>query len=147
MEMTIYEAMQAYLADVGIVLRFEAFESSAVMPRIAAGESDMWMILARATVPIPEPTIAISHAHANAHVTPARISDPQYNHYFSLGRTSVDQAERIAAYRWVQEWLHNNYRHIPVMEVKNAFAFNSNLIADFSSNMVFNPNLTWLRLA
>lgn len=148
-EMRMYEAMQAYLDDVGISLSFEAFDPSTAMPRIASGDTDMWLMVPRGSTPIAEPTLTLSdgHAHANAFLAPTRITDPEYNAYWDLGRFSLDVNERIEAYGKVQEWLHNNYRHIPILEVVNPFAYYDSVVADFNSYVVYGPNLCWVRLA
>ena len=148
-ELRIYESMQAYLADIGIELKFEAFDPSTAMPRIASGDTDMWIMVPRGAAPIAEPTLTLSdgHAHAGAFLAPTRITDPVYNSYWDAGKFSLDLNKRIEAYGKVQEWLHNNYRHIPIMEVVNPFAYYDKVVADFNSYEVYGPNLRWVKLA
>lgn len=146
-EMRVFESMQGYLSEVGIDMRFEAFESSSVMPRIAGGETDLFILGPMAGTPVTDPALTMTHAHAGAFLRPCVISDPVYNGYWDTGSNSIDQATRIEAYKNAQEWLHNNYRHIPIIEPKTAFAFHNSVIADLDVNNTFNPSLIWLKLA
>lgn len=146
-DIRINETIQAYLAEVGIVMNFESYESSAVMPRIAGGETDFFILTGVAGTEVPEPALLMQNCHAGSMLAPCKVTDEEYNSYWNQGLYSTDETTRIDAYTKCQEWLHNNYRHIPIMEYKAAYAYYDSKIASFTITTGFNADLTRVKLA
>jgi peptide/nickel transport system substrate-binding protein len=143
----IHETIQYYLGEVGITLNFTAQELSSIMPTIAQGSgSDMFVLLCMGAPSIPEPTAVIEHANDNTMIKTCVISDLQYNAYYDAFTGSNDEAIRIEAMNNVQQWLKDNYRHIPIAERSFAYAFNKK-IADVHITTAGNPELRFTELA
>ena len=141
MSVAAYETIQYYLAQVGIDLQYETLESGSAMPLIATGQTDMFL-LETTNAPVAEPALIMSHANDDSGLAPCKIMDEDYNAIWDAAFSTTDEAERIELYGQCQDWLWENYWHIPVMEYISAYAYNEkvaelNIVGNWCANMRF----------
>ena len=58
-----------------------------------------------------------------------RITDPDFNADLRAGVSTSDEAERQAAYEAAQQWIHDNYRVIPICEIQVGCVYRTSKIA------------------
>ncbi|MGI6326606.1 MAG: ABC transporter substrate-binding protein [Saccharofermentanales bacterium] len=62
----------------------------------------------------------------------AAITDTVYGDLMITANMTTDDAERIAMYKQVDDYLYDNYQLIPIAELLVGFAYNNDIVSDFS---------------
>ena len=121
--MSMYETIQYYLSEVGITLNYTANEMSAVMPMVAMGQVDFFVLLCNSASSVPDPTAVLEHARADAMLQACKITDPEYNEYYQDFITNTDETARKEDMNWIQDWHKENCWLLPTAESLFAYAY------------------------
>lgn len=126
----IAEALQAYLADVGINLVVESYDIGTAMSYFMAADLDI--SIGELNVPCIDPAqayVVAEPTHTNACMiqTGDEIVDLLYG-----AKYEMDETAREAAYADVQQWFYDNYRWLPICEKMQANCF-SDRIAEWDA--------------
>lgn len=133
-EQRFYEALQGYLADIGITMNFECFDTNTIIGRQASGETDLFLMGGKGAVNYPEPYLALDKATANFPLKPCIVSDPEWLALYDNGLHTVDTDKRVEYYNKMQDWMKENCRWIPVYQQAGAICWNSKIISDIKTN-------------
>ena len=138
----IWEVLQASMAEIGITLNFEGYDiPSAIANWLQPGSTDMMLVNVMGGNPMCEPYLSLSMTAANGVFSGARITDETYNGFLNAGTYSVDPEVRAENYAAAQQWLHDNFLCIPLVEDAHCFAYNSSVVSacHFATALKFNP--------
>jgi len=146
-EQRFYEALQGYLADIGITMSFECSDTNTIISRQASGETDLFLMGGKGSVPYPEPYLALQKATPDCPLKPCAISDPEWTELFNNGLNTIDSEKRIEYYNQMQDWMKENCRWIPVYQQAGALCWNTKVIADIDTDTTTRLNLNNVTLA
>lgn len=139
-----YEMFQAYLDQIGVHLNLTAYDVPTCIP--------MWMnegVTAIQTMkvtggnPMREPHSALSAQCVTGVFPAARVLDEEYNEYYLKSAYSTNSEVRSAAYKSMQNWLHENYQCLPLFEETACFAYNTGVISGCEFASVERPDLLY----
>lgn len=135
------EAIQAFLADVGINVNVESYDIPTAVPIFMAGETDIVINSMGASALDPDQTYdTVKGNSTNATV---RISDPEMDNYLMTGRNSVDPEVRRENYENAQKWLYDSYRQVPLCDVAICYVYRD-YIESFATVIPQAPDLTYV---
>ena len=140
------EALQAFLAEIGINLSVESYDPPTAVPMFMSGDTDMvWNSLGSTSACDPAQVYAnTGETSTNAS---ARIEDEAVVTALREGSATVDPEVRRTSYESVQQWLQDNCRYIPICDINVCYAFNNAKIAEFNSTTPAGPNLCFVHFA
>lgn len=140
------EALQAYLAEVGIVVNVQSYDMATAVPMFIAGDTDVvWNSLGSTSACDPAQVYANTGATStNASV---KITDETVVNALTEGSASVDAATRQSCYETVQNWLQDNCRYIPIANLNICYAYNTSRVAEFNTTTPAGPNLCFVHFA
>lgn len=143
---TMAEALQAFLAEVGIVLNVSSYDMATAVPMFIAGETDLvWNSLGSTSACDPAQVYAnTGSTSSNASV---RISDESVIAALDEGSSTVDVTTRQSAYEQVQHWLQDNCRYIPICDINICFAYHTDRVSQFNTTTPAGPNLCYVHFA
>ena len=121
----IAEALQAYLAEVGITLTVESYDLSTAMSYFMAADLDI--AISELAIPCVDPAQAYvvaepTHTNACTIQTDEEIVDLLY-----AAKYEMDSEAREQAYADVQDWFYNSYRWLPICEKLQANCFSDRI--------------------
>lgn len=120
-QLTMAEIIQAYLAEVGIVMNIESYESSVAIPMYRNGECDAFFCMT-STNGYPS-SVYMNIAQSTSTMKGIMSTDEEFNDYLDRGAGETDPAEAQAIYEWVQDWQHENTYSVPLVEVQWALIY------------------------
>ena len=125
------EAMQAYLADVGITLNFQSYDVPTAVGYFREGGTDFQLQTVNGGNEQCEPHLAYSAMYPDSIFPCVRIDDAELQELLNAALYSTDDAVREENYRAVQQWLYDNYMAIPICESATAYVYNTDTVAEF----------------
>ena len=140
------EALQAYLGAVGITLNVQSFDMPTAVPMFMAGETDLvWNSLGSTSACDPAQVYAnTGSTSTNASV---KITDAELAGALDEASATVDAAARQEAYEFVQTWLQDNCRYIPICDINIGYAYHTDRVAEFNTTTPAGPNLCYVHFA
>lgn len=114
------EAIQSYLAEIGITVNIEAYDRSAAIGVIAGGGTDLAI---HSWGEAYDPDNAFANLMSTGTNMTIAQTDEQLNEWVLTGQTSVDDEVRAEAYANVQQWLNDNCVVIPLCYVNNCAVY------------------------
>lgn len=143
---TMGEALQAYLAEVGITVNVQSYDMATAVPMFIAGETDMvWNSLGSTSA--CDPAQVYANTGETSTNTSVKINDESVVAALNKGSASVDDATRQVCYEEVQHWLQDNCRYIPIANLNICYAFNTSRVAEFNTTTPAGPNLCFVHFA
>lgn len=134
----IAEAVQAYLAAVGITVNVESYDLATAVPIFMAAETDLVINSMGASALDPDQQLdTVKATSTNATV---RVTDELMAGYLQTGRDSVDTAVRQEAYENAQNWMYENIRQVTLCEVFYCYCYRP-YITSLATVSVQYPNL------
>ena len=121
------EAVQGYLADVGINVSVESYDTSTVLGMYMQGDTDMSIFSLTGMGATLEPWNSLAVYSGTGPFPCMTVSDPDYNELLNKGLVVTDQAERDEIYKEVDNWLYDNYWCVPVCERLEGYCYNSSI--------------------
>lgn len=115
------EAIQGYLADVGINFTFDLFEIPTAIPMFMSGQTDGIIKTAMGGAFCLEPDQIYDTMKATSTNIACAVTDEEFDSYLMDGLYSVDPAVREECYGNAQTWLRDNYWAIPICESAAAY--------------------------
>lgn len=129
------EAIQGYLAAVGIEVTVSSYDLPTALGMYMEGQSDLTTLSVRGGNGTLEPYQVVSGIDENASFQCMANHDPEFNELLSIGLHSIDEDIRWDAYAQADEWLYDNFHSLPICETMSAIAYNSR-ISSFNQSTV-----------
>lgn len=137
------EAIQGYLAMVGITVEIEAYDLITCITSYMAGETD---IVINSVDNAIDPDQNYNTVKSNSTNLSVMLSDEELNTYLSEGCNSVDEEIRSEAYKSVQQWMYDNYWQIPICD-KLACAVWRPYIEELPMTSAATPDLRYVKFS
>lgn len=115
------EAIQAYLAEVGINFTFDSYDIPTAIPMFMSGQTDGILKTAQGGAHCLEPDQIYDTMKASSTNISCAVQDEVFDSYLMDGLYSVDTATRKECYENAQIWLRENYWAIPICESSAAY--------------------------
>ncbi|MGI5971182.1 MAG: ABC transporter substrate-binding protein [Oscillospiraceae bacterium] len=118
------EAIQAYLAEIGIILNVNVYDIPTFIPMLINGEGDSSMQSTGGAGgnPAHEPNTSLSTMVLTGFKIQA-IPDQQFNDLMNAGLATTDPDKRTEIYKQVDQWLYDKFQAIPIYEALEAYAY------------------------
>jgi ABC-type transport system substrate-binding protein len=95
-----------------------------------------------------EPYRALSNFAEGYGMLPACVvSDEKFNELFQEGSFTTDESQRAAAYKDLQEYVHDHALFIPIYESIDAVAFNPQVVSSVNFHSAVSANLRFVTFA
>lgn len=131
------EAIQSYLAEIGITLNIEAYDRSAAIGVIASGGTDLAI---HSWGEAYDPDNAFANLMSTGTNKTIAQTDEELNKWLLTGQTSVDDEVRAEVYGNVQQWLNDNCIVIPMCYVNNCAVYRPYVTSLYAPTMA-SPDL------
>lgn len=119
-------AVQSYWDAIGVTLDIESCDLATAISHFKASETDIVLDQGATVTMDPYEKLMMSlDSSTNATI---RITDPDFNASLRAGVATTDEAARSEAYEAAQQWIHDNYRIIPICEIQEAEVFRASKI-------------------
>lgn len=126
------EAVQFYLAEIGISLIIEPMDIPTLVPTLITGGGDICMQSTVSGGNAPKEVNTVVSPLASDGFAMMAIPDPEFNDLLAQGLNTTDSARRAEIYKQIDQWLYDNYQVIPVCERAEAFCYNTEKLASMS---------------
>ena len=113
------EAMQAYLADLGITLTIEPADAATWQDALNKGTCDI--SIASMTAATADPAHALNNLRNTSTVVVSRVDDERFNELMQAGTDAMDETERTEVYAELQQYVYDNVLEIPVHHRQQAY--------------------------
>lgn len=133
------EAIQSYLAAIGITVNIEAYDRSAAIGVIAGGGTDLAI---HSWGEAYDPDNAFANLMSTGTNMTIAQTDEQLNEWLLTGQTSVDDEVRGDVYGNVQQWLSDNCVVIPMCYVNNCAVYRP-YVTDLYAPTMASPDLRY----
>lgn len=132
------EALQGYCSAVGITIKVEVYDPPTAFSHFISGDGDITFqgLSNSGGNPSMEPDRALS-AFAAGNFPMMAIEDEEFNSMLSASISTIDQEERTAIYKQVDEWLYDNYYAYPMSESYEAYCYNTDVFAQLDLEFFF----------
>lgn len=138
------EALQFYLAELGITLTINEMDIPTLIPTLIGGGGDLSLQSTAANGNAPKEVNTVVSPLAATGFQIMAISDPEFNDLLAQGLNTTDNAERVEVYKKIDQWLFDNNQVIPICERGEAYCFNNAKIASFSIASVTRGSLAFV---
>ncbi len=136
------EAIQAYLAMVGINVHVDACDWTTAVTHFMKNETDVVINSMGCTTLDPDQQFdTVGEWSTNGSV---RITEEPMVTYLNTGRYSVDPAVREEAYHNAQVWMYENIRQVAFAEPQYCYCYRPYISSDFWCASVEMPNLRFV---
>lgn len=139
------EAIQAYLAAVGIQVNVNACDWTTAVTHFMNNETDFVINSMGCTSLDPDQQLdTVGPWSTNGSV---KVTEEPMATYLTTGRYSVDEEVRAEAYANAQNWMYENVRQVAFAEPAYCYCFRPYINSDFWCAHVEAPNLRWVTFA
>lgn len=128
---TIAEAIQFCASQVGFNISIEVNDPTVAVPIMAAGEVDFMLKETPGGAYLNDPCMLYDNYSPTAFLTASRMTNEEWVGYYHDSLYTIDDDARAAAYASCQEYLHDNFRAVPLCERTSMTVWNTDVIADF----------------
>jgi ABC-type transport system substrate-binding protein len=94
-----------------------------------------------------EPFVSLSQTSAQGGMPGARVMDAAYNELFDASIYTTDHETRTEKTGEVQQWLHDNFQAIPLIEDTHCLAYHTDVISECGFNSAVRADLLYCRAA
>ena len=137
------EAIQAYLAAVGIQVNVDACDWTTAVTHFMNNETDFVINSMGCTTLDPDQQFdTVGEWSTNGSV---RVTDPEMAGYLTTGRYSSDPAVREKAYADAQTWMYENIRQVAFAEPYYCYCYRPYIDGSFWCAAVETPNLRFVQ--
>ena len=139
------EAIQAYLAVVGINVNVNACDWTTAVTHFMNNETDFVINSMGCTSLDPDQQLdTVGPWSTNGSV---KVTEEPMATYLTTGRYSVDEEVRAEAYANAQNWMYENVRQVAFAEPAYCYCYRPYISSDFWCAHVEAPNLRWVTFA
>lgn len=119
----IAEAIQAYLAEIGIDVVVESYDMPTAIGKFMGGECDLTLKMLPTGVGTLDPQGFYSTLDIESTNQSVRVDSDEFQQYMRDSVYTTEAATREEAYTELQQWLYDNYMHPPVCESAACYAY------------------------
>ena len=144
------EVLQGCLEEIGIRLSFQSQDVAACIGAwMTPGSTDIALMEVLTGNSMREPFACLSLTVDSGAFSDFRVYDPdrEYAGLFEKATYSTDPAVRAENYELLQQWLHDSFQCIPLMEDMACVAWNSDKVASVDLCSANSPNLLHITAA
>ncbi|MGI5971271.1 MAG: ABC transporter substrate-binding protein [Oscillospiraceae bacterium] len=136
-----WEVIQGSLSQIGIDVKISSYDMMTAIGMLLGGAGDVMLFCPGGGNKFCEPYVELSSAYDESGLPVTRIMDEQFNEWFDAALFTTDTAQREENYAKMQQWLHDNFQYIPVVEPTYSYAYRTDKISSVEIDSVGNPNL------
>lgn len=123
--------IQAYFQAVGVTLEIESCDLATAISHFMNSETDL--VINSGSVVTMDIYEALQMTLSSSTNATIRITDESYNEDLLAAMSSTDESVQSTAYTEAQQWLHDNYRQVPIAELNTAFCYNSEKVSSVNT--------------
>lgn len=134
------EAVQGYMATVGVDIEVASYDTSTVLGMYMNNETDLSMFSLTGVGASLDCHNMYGAIYDRGAFACMMIMDPTFNGYVHTGLETTNQTVRDEAYKAADEWLYENCYAIPICERQEAYVYSSRL-SEVSLYSIMSSNL------
>ncbi len=140
--------VQAQLAQIGINVNVETYDPGTAVPMMQKGEVDLSLRVGMGGASFRDGAQGINDVFAYGSTMRATMQDdPEFNEHYDGALYTVDSEKRAENYKWMQEWLIDEYHVYPICERCVFVAWDKAKVASCSSPIASYISARWIELA
>ena len=139
-----WEVIQGCLEQIGIKVNFQSYDMGTCLNLwMQPSGNDLFFVSVYGGNAMLEPVKSIGQTKSTTPFPAAVIPDEEYQQHLYNGTYTSRDAEREEDFVWLQNWLHDNFQCIPLVENLQCYAYNVDTVdhCEFYSGSI--PNLLW----
>lgn len=131
------EAIQAYLAEVGIVVNVESYVQPTAIPMLREGQADITLIGANSAF---DAAIICEKFDANGTDKSSIVHDDELQELLTAGYSTLDPEERAEIYKELQQLVYDQCYNVPIANLNGCYCYRD-YIENFpcATASMFNP--------
>ena len=139
-----WEVIQGCLGEIGIQVNFQSFDmGSCLVQWMEPTGNDMFFMNVYGGNSQLEPWKSIGQSKAESPFPASIVRDEEYQKRLHEGTYTSDEAVREENYIWLQNWLHDNFQCIPLVENLVCYAYNTDTVDHCEFYIASTPSLLW----
>ena len=133
------EAIQACVAPLGFNVSIEVYDPTVAVPYMRDGEVDLMLKETPGGAYLNDPCMLYDNYSPTSFLGAARQTTDEWIQYFEQALYSMSDEERAEGYAACQDYLHDNYRIMPLCERTNMLVWNTEVIENFGLAVADEP--------
>lgn len=126
---SMWQVIQAGLAQIGITVNFQSYDLGTCLGLwMKDSGNDMMLMSVNGGNPMREPYLCLSMTTEDSPFPAARILDADYQQHFHDSIYTSDTEQRAEEFDWIQNWLHDNFQAIPMVQDMVCYAYNTETV-------------------
>ena len=139
-----WEVIQGCLEQLGIKMDFKTYDlGTCLVEWMKEGSTDLMLMSVNGGNPQCEPYLCLSMTQDTAPFPAGRILDPEYQEHFNASIYTSDTEKRAEELAWVQNWLHENYQALPMVQDMVCYAYNTETVDRCEFYTGSTPSFLW----
>ena len=139
-----WEVIQGCLAEIGITLNFQSYDLTSCLELwMQETGNDMFFMNVYGGNSELDPWKSIGQSKAESPFPASRVPDEEYQEHLYAGTYTSDNSVRQENYEWLQEWLHENFQCIPLVENLVCYTYNTDVVDHCECYTASTPRLMW----
>ncbi len=137
-----WEVIQAGLSQIGITMNFQSLDLGTCLSYwLKPTGNDMMLMSVNGGNPMRDPYMCLSMTMESGPFAAARIPDAEYLEHINAATYTSSDEKREEEYAWIQQWCHDNFQAIPMVEDLSCYAYNTDVVANCEFYTGGTPNL------
>ena len=141
---SMWEVIQGCLEQIGIRVDFQSFDLGSCLPQwMQEGATDLMLMSVNGGNPMREPYMCISMLQDISPFPASRIADEEFQQHFAASIYTSSTEQRAEETAWVQNWLHDNFQALPMVEDLVCYAYNTDTVDHCEFYTGSTPTFLW----
>ncbi len=137
-----WEVIQGGLSQIGITLNFQSYDQGTCLGMWMQEEgNDMFFMTSFGGNAANEPSMCVDQSKITTPFPSARVPDDEYQEHLMNALQTFDTDNLAAEYEWIQNYLHDNFQCIPLLEDMACYAYNTDVVSNCEFYNAALPNL------
>ncbi len=125
-----WEVIQGGLSQIGISLTIDAYDMGTCLGQWMKEEgNDMFLMNSYGGNAANEPNMCVNQTRMATPFPAARVLDEEYQEHINAATYTFDTENLAAEYEWIQNYLHDNFQSIPLLEDMTCYAYNTDTVS------------------
>ena len=143
-QISMWEVIQGGLEQLGITMNFQTYDlGTALVEWMKEGATDMMLMSVNGGNPMREPYMCLSMTQEISPFPAGRVLDADYQEHFNNSVYTSDTDQRAEEMAWVQNWLHDNFQALPMVEDLVCYAYNTDTVDHCEFYTGSTPSFLW----